>query len=99
MQTDERDADAISEPDAMVVKTFDPSLNTFTIGSGVLTCDPADLQSSHWWTGVKSLLSIYIWSRCYKESNCMCDDSVNQLRQEKNICMRSACIQKHLRVR
>lgn len=58
MQTDERDADAISEPDDMVVKTLDPSLNTFTTGSGVLTCDPADLQSSHWWTGVKSLLSV-----------------------------------------
>jgi len=71
MQVDERDADAISEPDAMVVKTLDPSLNTFTIGSGVFTCDPADLQSFQWRTGVKSLL---IWCRCYKDSNCMCCD-------------------------
>lgn len=43
-QTQRGMLDAISEPDAMLVKTLDLSLNTFTVG---LTCDLADSQSSH----------------------------------------------------
>lgn len=42
--------DAVSEADAMVVKTLDLPLNT-QLRSGVLTYDLADSQSPHWQTG------------------------------------------------